>query len=161
MEATISKPRPRTVAQKHQSEDHNYNNILCARSIALLENHALAAGLMPCRPATDIRGYDVIMERGGKFYRAQVRACGNKRGKQSQQAKSLTFSILRAKQKKSKNAHDTARRHFLESEIDVFIFVHVDAEMLFVVPVVYVDLNRTKFTVQTDGVWRNAWHLLQ
>lgn len=165
MDAAISKSRPRKVAQKHPQKDYNHNNILCSRSMALLENRALAEGLMPCRPAADIRGWDMVLEYNGKFHRAQVRACGYKKDKPKRDTppKSLTFSILRTKQKKRPNesAYETSRRHFRESEIDVFIFIHVDCEMVYITPVHKMDLNRTKFTVHANGRWHDAWHVLK
>jgi hypothetical protein len=52
-------------------------------------------------------------------------------------------------------------RHFRESEIDVFIFIHVDCEMIYITPIHKMDLNRTKFTVYANGRWHDAWHVLK
>lgn len=162
MEATKSKTRPRMVARTY---DRNHNNIVSARSAAQLTDKALAEGIMPCIPATDIFGYDAIMEYRGKFRRVQLRACGLKEGqkKSATPPKSITFSIIRGKRKrrfKGESIHKR-RRHFAPHELEAFIFIHVDYGLIFIVPVDAIDLTRTKFTVHLNECWHNNWSVLK
>lgn len=166
MDATITKSRPRTGAQIHvPGPNYNHNNILCARSTARLTDISLGEGLMPCFPAADIRGWDVVMEYRGRFRRAQLRARAAKIGKEipKDPPKSFTFSILRVRDKKKVNepAYQTYRRHFHQHEIDVFIFMNLDYNLIWIVPVDAIDLTRTKFTVHLGDQWQNAWNLLK
>ena len=162
MDATVLKPQSRKTAHTYE---RNHNNIVAARSIAQLNEKALAEGIMPCTPITDIFGYDSVMEYRGKFRRVQIRACGLTKGqpKLDKPPKSITFSIIRSKRKKRYKEENiyARRRHFKSHEIDVFIFVHVDYGLIFIVPVDAIDLTKTKFTVHTNGCWHNNWSILK
>lgn len=166
MDATVNQPRPRKGAHIYlPGRDYNHNNILCARSEARLTDAALSAGLMPCYPVTDIRGFDVVMEYRGKMRRAQLRACGFKAAapRPEKMPTSFTFSILRVREKKKPNeeAYKTYRRNFHHNELDAFIFIHLDYNLIWIVPVDAMDLNRTKFTVRVGDCWQNNWGVLK
>lgn len=160
MEATKSQSRPRKAAR-----DHSHNSILCARSVALLNYYLLGEGILPSVPQADINGYDIIADYNGKMQRVQVRATGFARGQQRPETppRSFTFSILRNKKKRPASgvAAFDLRRHFQKGEVDVFIFMHVDYQKIFVVDTDEIDLSKTKYTVYTDEAWEKAWWVLK
>lgn len=159
MEATKSQPRPRTAAH-----DYNYNNVLCARSVALLQYHLLSNGILPSTPVADIRGYDIITDYLGRLNRVQVRAAGLKGNAVPPEVEpgSFTFSIIRNKKKRKIGDQVVVeRKHFHEEEVDAFIFIHVDYQRIYIVPVDQIDLTRTKYTVHTGGKWQNAYRVLK
>jgi hypothetical protein len=162
MEATKSQPRSRKIAHKSPDDRaRNHSNLICARSVALLSYHLLGQEIIPCVPYTDIRGYDMITDYYGQLCRAQVRSAGLRRGEQKPflAPSSFTFSILRQRKKKAPTEHTpfVANRHFAPGEVDVFVFVHVDYQYIFIVPTRAIDLTRTKFTVHVGDRWQNAW----
>jgi hypothetical protein len=162
MEATTTKTRSRKTAHTFS---RNHNNIVASRSQSQLTDKALAEGIMPCFPVTDIFGYDAAMEYRGKFTRVQIRACGLPEGqpKLDKPPKSITFSIIRSKRKKrfKEESIYVRRRHFKPDEIDAFIFIHVDYGLIFIVPVDAIDLTKTKFTVHLNECWHNNWGILK
>jgi hypothetical protein len=166
MEATKSQPRSRTIAQKFNSDrGRNHNNLICARSVALLTYHLLGQEIVPSVPYTDIRGYDMITDYYGRLFRTQVRAIGLRYGESKPDVfpTSFTFSILRHRKRKTlvDDNYLLSRRYFKPNEIDAFVFVHVDYQRIFVVPTTSLDLHRTKFTAHVGDQWENAWHVLQ
>lgn len=166
MEATKSQPRSRTIAPTFNSERaRNHNNLICARSVALLTYHLLGQEIVPSVPYTDIRGYDMITDYFGYLRRTQVRAIGLRYGESKPPVAptSFTFSILRHRKKKTEidDSYLSSRRYFKPSEIDSFVFVHVDYQRIFIVPTANMDLHRTRFTVHIGDQWENAWHVLQ
>jgi hypothetical protein len=159
MEATKTQTRPRKVAR-----DHSHNSVLCARSVALLNYYLLGEGILPSVPQADINGYDVVTDYNGKMQRVQVRATGFARGqkKPPESPRSFTFSILRNKKKRRiGDVEFDLRRHFQPGEVDVFIFIHVDYQKIFVVDAEMMDLSKTKFTVYAGQSWEQAWWVLK
>lgn len=153
MDATASEPRPWKVA---------HNQRIDGRGISLLENALLAENILPLVPRVPMC-YDMVTDFNGRFYRLQVRSTGfsHKKPATGVEPKSLTFSILRKKIKKPLDGRLIPDRNFTEKEIDGFAFIHVDHQLVFIVPVESMDLNRTKFTVHVGDQWQNAWWVLK
>lgn len=121
----------------------------------------LRNGLIPAFPLID-NGYDLISDHAGLISRLQIKT-RNAPNKRLVTEKSCRFTLLRNKAGAASAAGLRGRPavRYTPDQFDAMVFVDFVYNRTFVVPVIYINFNKTVITFQNDSNWRDAWWALK
>lgn len=110
----------------------------------------LKRGVCTAQPDTDI-GFDLVTISGSKILKVQV-----KTSSQLPEGKKYRFPV----RSRPGSAYRSKARQYTSEEVDVFVFVSLHGDRIWVVPRSEIKSGSYWFMASLNSPWVGAWHVL-